>query len=348
MVRAVVDTARPGLYWTKNGDWGSLLVTVSGGNAPAGNYTLAYTLDSEKIAVKQKKTIRSTPGNSVPVLFNVPGGAGNFGTMTLAMTDDKGNVAFRQTMDFNTSISPARTVKRDLEFHHLPEQKKYAVNIHRRGGWADRVSRVNVTGVAEKTVTFGKADFTDFSGTLVVKAPFNPVDGKKYVICVTALDKEGTVLAATTVDLTADSSLVPPDSSKDFKGVLPLYTPIAAKGNEASVQLRTYTFAGNGLPERILARGREALHAPVTFTAEDASGKTLRGKNGKFEVVASSPEELVFRGKTLFPGFAVELDGRMAYDGAIFYKARVEAPAPVELKRLSILLTKTSVVQAVP
>ena len=336
MVKAVVDTARPGLYWSRNGDWGSLLVTVSGGTAPAANYTLAYTLDSEKAAVKQKKTVRSTPGNSVPVLFNVPGGAGKFGTMTLTMTDEKGNVAFRQTMDFNSGIAPARTIRKDLEFHHLPEQKKFAVNIHRRGGWADRVSRVNVTGVAEKPVVFNKADFTDFAGTLVVKAPFEPVNGKKYVICATALDKEGTVLAEETVKFTADASLIPPDSSRDFKGVLPLYTPIKAKRNEAKVQLRTYTFAGNGLPRRILARDREVLHAPVIFTAEDASGRVLEGKAGRFEVTSSRPEALEFTGETQFPGFTVKLAGRMAYDGAIFYKARTSAPAPVELKRLSI------------
>ncbi|MBQ9502839.1 MAG: hypothetical protein IJU70_11830 [Lentisphaeria bacterium] len=336
MVRAVVDTARPGLYWSKNGDWGSLLVTVSGGTSPAANYTVTYTIDSEKAAVKQKKTIRSTPGNSVPVLFNVPGGAGKFGTMTLTMTDEKGNVAFRQTMDFNSGIKPVREVRKDLEFHHLPEQKKYAVNIHRRGGWADKVDRVEVYGVSEKPVTYKIADFADFIETLVVKAPFTPVDGKKYTVTLLALDKNGSVLAGETVKFTADASLVPRDHSADFKGVLPLYTPIEARENEAKVQFRTYTFAGNGLPGRITALGREVLHGPVKFVAEDASGKLLAGEDGKFEVVASSPEELVFRGKTVFPGFTLELDGRMEYDGAIFYKARVSAPAPVELKRLSI------------
>ena len=336
MVKAYVHSRRPGVYWSKNGDWGSMMVTVSGGTTPTADYTVEYALDSEKAAIRQKKTVRSTPGGCIPVLFNVPGGAGKFGALTITVTDDDGDVIFRQTLDFNSSIAPTREVRKDLEFHHLPEQKKYAVNIHRRGGWADKVTKVELYGISETPVTYKAADFTDYVDTLVVKAPFEPFNGKDYTISLLALDKDDTVLSSETIRFTGDNSLLPKDHSNDYKGVLPLYTPIASNGNEAAVQFRTYTFAGNGLPERILAIGLDVLHAPIAFTAENAEGKLLTGKNGRFIVTSSTPEELVFTGETLFPGFTLNLKGRMEYDGAIFYKARIAASKPVELRRLSL------------
>ncbi len=336
MVKATVATRRPGLYWSKNGDWGSMLVTVSGGISPAANYTIEYALDSEKTAIKQKKTVHSTPGGCVPVLFNVPGGAGKFGALTLTMTDDDGNVVFRQTLDFNSSIAPSREVRKDLEFHHLPEQKMYAVNIHRRGGWADKVAKVELYGISNTPVTYKAADFADYVDTLVIKAPFEPINGKDYTISLLALDKDDVVLASDTVKFTADNSLIPQDHSNDFKDVLPFYTPIESNGNEAAVQFRTYTFAGNGLPERIIALGRDVLHAPVTFTAEDSEGHLMIGKNGRFNVTSAAPELLVFKGETFFPNFTLNLEGCMEYDGAVFYKATIAAPQPVALRRLSI------------
>ncbi|MBQ7649830.1 MAG: hypothetical protein IJS15_02665, partial [Victivallales bacterium] len=337
MVKAYVRSRHPGVYWSKNSDWGSMLVNVSGGNAPAANYTVDFFLDSEKASVNERKTVHSTPGGCVPLLFNVPGGAGKFGALTITVTDDDDNdVIFRQTLDFNSSIAPAREVRKYLEFHHLPEQKKYAVNIHRKASWADKVAKVELHGISDTPVTYGITDFKDFVDTLVIKAPFEPVNGNLYTISLLALDKDNTILSSETVRFMADSSLVPKDRSNDFKGVLPLYTPIVGKGNEASVQFRTYTFAGNGLPERILAVGHDVLHAPVAFTAEDSEGHLMTGKNGRFNVTSATPEALVFTGETHFPGFTLKLDGRMEYDGAVFYKARVATPKPVGLRRLSI------------
>ena len=339
MVKAYVRSRRPGVYWSKNGDWGSMMVSVSGGTAPAANYTVEFAIDSEKAALKQKKTAHSTPGGTVPLFFNVPGGAGKFGSLTITVTDDddeEGDVIFRQTLDFNSSIAPTREVRKDLEFHHLPEQKMYAINIHRRGGWADKVAKVELHGIYDTPVTYGIADFANYADTLVVKAPFEPVNGKDYTVSILALGKDDAVLSSETVRFTTDNSLLPKDRSNDFKSVLPLYTPIVSKGNEASVQLRTYTFAGNGLPERIIALGRDVLHAPVAFTAEDAEGKLMAGKNGNFIVTSATPEELVFTGETRFPDFTLKLEGRMEYDGAVFYNARITAQKPVAMRRLSL------------
>ena len=337
MVNATVSSKNPGVYWMKNGDWGSMLITFSNGKAPAGEYLFEYELDSENAAYKSTQKIQTAPGRTTPVLINVPGGAGKFGSIKMTLSDQNKKPVYRQTLDFNASISPVPEVEKLLEFHFLPEQEKYAVNMHKKGGWSDKVDRVELYGLTDSVIVFRKNDFKLFGSTFALKRPFPAgSDGKSFTISLLALDKNNTVLNTATSKVTVNRALIPRKSEKIYSGILPFYTPIKAKNNVAEVQLRKYTFAGNGLPQTIFANGEEALHAPICFTAEYADGKRMTGKNGKFRVTGSAEDELLFTGESVFPGFTVKLEGKLVYDGAVFYNARIIAEKPVALKRLSL------------
>ena len=336
MVKATVSCKLPALYWSKNGDWGSILATLSNAQAEAGNYFIEYDLDAEKCAVKEKKAVYLAPGRCVPVLFNVPGGAGKFGALKLTMTDSKGNIVSRNTLDFNSMISPLREEDNDLEIHVLPEQKKFAINIHNQQGKYDRMERVEISGVADKKYVFTRKDFVDFEKTLVIKRLFNIENNKNYTIAVQVLDGNGQIIDAATKKFTADFSLIPSENANLCKDILAPYTPVAVDKNILKVSMRDYQFDGSALPQQIIASGNKVLDNAVKFTAVDKNGKVLVGKPGKFKIKKAAPDKVLFYGESIFPGFTVQLNGTMEYDGAVFYKADVIAPKPVELKRLSI------------
>ena len=336
MIRTVVSKNQPAMYWSRNGDWGSILVTVSNDQAPAGEYKLNYRIDSEKVKESQERTIFLSPGKCVPVLFNVKDGAGKFGTFELDLRDSSGKLISNQVMDFNTGFSLQKTPERSVEFHLLPEQKKYAVNVHLDSGKFADLDTVTVTGATDDMISYKVTDFQNFNNVLVVKAPWEPVDGEDYQICVQALNKKGEILATVNKHFKADYSLIPPETPELYQEILPPHKPIVMDGNTAKVNLRDYIFAGNGLPEQIIADGEKALNAPISLVAVDANGKKLTGKNGTFKVISAKPEKMIFSGETIFPGFKVILTGEMEYDGAIFYRAEIDTPAPVKIQKLTM------------
>ena len=336
MVKATVSSRTPGMYWSKNGDWGSILVTAGMVKEPAGTYVVKYELDAEKCAFKQSKAVYLAPGRCVPVMFNIPGGAGKFGAFKLTMSDPKGKIIARHVLDFNGTIAPLSEVIRDLEFHALPEQKKFAVNIHLQGNKYDSLDRVEVTGAGKSKYVFRKKDFTRFENTLVVKRPFDIVNGKTYMINVLALDSGNQVISATTVNFKGNGKLLPAENGQLCRSILKPYTPITAEKNLLRVSMRDYLLGGSGLPEKITASGRSVLDSPIRLTAVDGNGKTLVGKPGNFRIIKASAEKVEFSGETFFPGFKILLKGTMEYDGAVFYNAEIEAVRTIRLNRLSI------------
>ncbi|MBQ6472832.1 MAG: hypothetical protein IJJ33_12680 [Victivallales bacterium] len=336
MIRTIVSKDNPAMYWNRNGDWGSLLVSLSSDFAPAGDYRLNFKIDSEKAREEQKRTVYLAPGRCVPVLFHVKEGAGNFGSFALELKKADGSLISNQIMDFNTVFFMERKAERTLEFHLLPEQKKYALNVFLKTGKFQDLDKVTVTGLDRGVISYGKSDFTNFDGVLVVKNDFVPVDGKDYEICVQALNGRGEILETANKHFKAEQSLIPSETPGLYEEIFPPYTAIDVKGNTAKVNLRDYVFAGNGLPEQVIAVGEKVLNAPIRLTALDENGNTLAGKNGTFRIVSAKPEKLVFAGETLFPGFTVKLTGEMEYDGAIFYRAEMQASSPVKIRKLTM------------
>ena len=336
MVKATISKNLPSLYWHKNGDWGSILVTASNSLGPEKEYTIEFSLDAEKDLKVEKKTIILGQNRSVPMLFNMPGGAGKFGALKITMQDTKGNIVNRHVLDFNSTVGPLMEYGSNLEFHHLPEQQMFAINVHLKDDTYNELEKVELTGIDNKKYVYKKGDFTRFENTLVLKKPFVTKNNQKYAVNLLALNKNNEVINSITKKFTINNSLYPKENGQLCKDILAPYQAIKVKKNLFQVSLRDYIFNGSGLPQQIVANKKNVLYKAVSLVAIDSKGKKLTSKLGQFKIVKVQKDKVLFTGETLFPNFKVKLDGTMEYDGAIFYKATIIAPKPVKLNSLAI------------
>ena len=338
MPEARISSGLPGVFWSRNGaDWGNILVEVANSSKSDRSYLLQFTLDAERNKRVIKQELKVLPNSRNVYFFNIPGGAGIYGRFALDVMDKKGKKIYTQGIDFNQAVSALQPQsEKHIEFHVLPEQKKYAVNLHLNSGIFDDLAFVTVDGVGNSTIYCKKQSFRRFGDVAVFKAPLPMTDGKTCTFRAAAFNTRGELIASTVKKFTANNALMPKDNDENYQEILPPYTPIKLQGNVAKVSMRDYNFSGNALPQSITAKGSKVLASPVQLTAIDGSGKKLTGKNGKFKIISKRPDQMVFSGETIFPGFTVKLTGTLVYDGTIFYNAEMIAPKPVKLQNLAV------------
>ena len=101
--------------------------------------------------------------------------------------------------------------------------------------------------------------------------------------------------------------------------VIPPFKPLTVKGNQVNATLTGYELGGNGLFDKVFAKGENILTGPVTLKI---NGKTLAANNVKFQ--EKSADRVLASAKMDSPETAVELSYDIDYDGFILMKLKFQ------------------------
>lgn len=132
-------------------------------------------------------------------------------------------------------------------------------------------------------------------------------------------------------------------SDKVMPGWEPVRVGKPAAGDDADgatigVALRDIHFAASGLPERIVAVGKNILAGPVTLVAMAADGRAtpLEGVPGAFQVEPRGEARADFTGRAEGGGVAAAVKGSVESDGMMWFDVTLSnnTPTPDTPKRL--------------
>ena len=101
--------------------------------------------------------------------------------------------------------------------------------------------------------------------------------------------------------------------------VIPPFKPLTVKGNQVNATLTGYELGGNGLFDKVFAKGENILTGPVALKI---NGKTLAANNVKFQ--EKSADRVLASAKMDSPETAVELSYDIDYDGFILMKLKFQ------------------------
>jgi hypothetical protein len=98
--------------------------------------------------------------------------------------------------------------------------------------------------------------------------------------------------------------------------IVPPFTPLQVKGNEVSCLLKRYIIASNGMPEKILAKGKNILRAPIKLVIKsDGKNYKLQGKDFKF--TSKKNTTVTYLARMTSKSLNLNIDGEFDYDGLL-------------------------------
>lgn len=100
--------------------------------------------------------------------------------------------------------------------------------------------------------------------------------------------------------------------------IAPPFEAVTVKGNQLDVWGRTVTMQG-AFPTQITSQKQPLLAAPVNLVAVIDGAKVPAKVTAPFKLTSQKDTEVTFTGAYEVAGLAVQLEGKMAYDGMIFY-----------------------------
>jgi hypothetical protein len=123
------------------------------------------------------------------------------------------------------------------------------------------------------------------------------------------------------------------------KIILPPFKPITAEGNTLSVVLRKYTIGAAGLPESIIALGKEILAAPAYYEAV-VEGKRMRFTGGAPQIeIQDNGYAATVVARATAEGLALESVGHFEYDGFLWNEVTLKGLKGRNIERLSLVVT---------
>ena len=142
-----------------------------------------------------------------------------------------------------------------------------------------------------------------------VKLPFKLADGD-YIM---SLSPEGSESALLEKEFIVKSYKWQKNKLGKRDVLLPGFTPLKVKGNVISAVLRDYTIGNAGLPEKVVAEGKQILAAPVTVNfVKNGKVRTAAG-NAKVAPVKKSDTAVEYTAA----GKEMKVKGRMEQDGLL-------------------------------
>lgn len=224
------------------------------------------------------------------------------------------------------------------EFKYYPIQKKAAVILKDLAFSEQRkIGKIfcTVTGSDQKKNTIVFPAQTLMGNSSFASAPFVvPKDGE-YTWDLTVCSNDGSVMEnnSGTFHAQKDFAWVDNQYGKE-RIVIPPFTDLKVDNDTVSCTLRDYKFGKNGLPEQILARGKNILSAPISLNVltEDDKVMTFSGKN--FRLISTEKDRVEFESELFCGNLKGKMTAWMEYDGMVFYTMILEAPVPERVKRI--------------
>ncbi len=98
------------------------------------------------------------------------------------------------------------------------------------------------------------------------------------------------------------------------------------------------SLAANGLPESIRVGEREVLASPMQLVAITSAGQPLDWSGSKIEFLRGDASVVAWKGTSTAGGIAAIVEGRMEYDGYVFFTITLQAKQPVDLTDVKVLV----------
>ncbi len=98
--------------------------------------------------------------------------------------------------------------------------------------------------------------------------------------------------------------------------IVPPFTPLKVKGMQVSCILRTYLLNKLGLPDKVFAKGKQILSAPITLTVQ-ADGKKLPWREVAFKFIKKKKTQIIYQCEFQNDLLKCKLAGEFDYDGLL-------------------------------
>jgi hypothetical protein len=165
--------------------------------------------------------------------------------------------------------------------------------------------------------------------------PFAPEANGEYIVRAAVHDAAGTCLEV--ISGTVEKKDLPwlGNSVGKDRIVIAPFTPLQVGGSRVGCWGREYTFAGSGLPERIVSQGEDVLAAPMRLVLEDATG-VHADIPGTLTFAETATDRVRFGGETRLADLAVTVAGTLDYDGGLLYSLTLTPARALDVTRLSL------------
>ncbi|MDD3545706.1 MAG: DUF6067 family protein, partial [Kiritimatiellae bacterium] len=219
----------------------------------------------------------------------------------------------------------------EVAVYHYPGLNRVRFTLHPAPGKGVTMARCNLDGHVVRLEKRGGA-FTAIMPT--------PTKTGKYPVAFTVRCDDGDRVFKEAWTLEKCVFEWEGNSIGKDKIVLPPFKPITADGNALSVLLRKYVIGAAGLPESIIALGKEILAAPAYYEAV-VEGKRTRFKGGapRIEVKDGGYAAAVFASAAAEGGLSLESVGIFEYDGFLWNEVTIRGVKGRVVERFSLVVT---------
>ncbi|OGV40264.1 MAG: hypothetical protein A2020_15615 [Lentisphaerae bacterium GWF2_45_14] len=337
MVLCKIENGAPAVFWEEAGimDGGnlSMSMTLFSSNPQKQNFDLSFSADTEKIQKTEKRKISLSPAGIESVSFSTASKAGTFGDFAVSLNSADKNIIVSHKVNFDMLATP-KSRDEGSRIAYYPSQHKIGVIINSSAGRG--ISRIDFSIFKEGRLLQKntESDIVTSENKIYAFAKFSSSDEGKYFINADIFDKENNCIEHLSDYIEIKNFPWMNNNIGKGKEILKPFIPLSIKVNAISCWGRRYILAGSGLPEQIISQNENVLTAPIAFTCMK-DGSVHYGRNGELKFSRISEESISFTGETLFPAFKIIANGKIEYDGTVFYDFEIVPESDFVLPQIS-------------
>lgn len=343
MMRCRVAEGGPAMQWGYGGKTaeGKFKCTAKVNNPGDKPFSGKLLLKTGPIVVKEEqRDLSLAPQKTETVVLDIMDQVIKQGLFACELKDGE-KALFRQEIPFKTDdffeVAKTYETERKLNLEYYPIQGKINIRIptvpeNEQEQYGRAIVWINGNGWADEQAV-EKPLFIERAGHVTV--PFSAPKPGKYIARAMLMNKTGEVMNYVAGEIEKKNPEWIGNGIGKDRVVVPPFTPLKYSRDEVSCLGRQYVFGKGGLPESVIAAGKELLAGPVRLVCELSDGDA-KSSLASFSFNSKEEDRAEFRSGARFGGIDVKLEGWMEYDGVVFYKMDVVPEGKVKVERLAL------------
>jgi|GEM_PF-6267561 hypothetical protein len=313
--------------------YGSLLVTATNSTSVPAEYTARfYAVDNQnrKIVLDEKKQTAASGKTAKLEVAKDLGALDNMFQNKLGIEVLRNGEVLRQS-EYTLKVFPPLALSSAV----ISERKsvQYVVDLTGLAASLESLAieyRLLRNGKPEKNWRQEKVD-RRLQEKLIEIGDFTSQD--KFILQVRVLDRSGKELESASTDFAFPGREPWTDTRAGLADAVPApWAELQYDGHAVGIWGRQYTFGADALPASITSLGKELLAAPAALRLQ-SEGQAFDWSQMKLEFTGRKAGETTFRAVAASGSLAVEINGRLEYDGFLWYEIRLIPQGKVQLDR---------------